>query len=140
MKIFSSKGQVLVVLLSVLLLSGCGTVSKARKNQSMDIRLREYAHEVRWGALEALPTYLAPEMIDAQPPVADDPRNVRVTEYEVLRPPVPGEDENQILQTVKIDYLFRDRQVVRSIVDQQKWEYHPDSNDWVRINPIPVFK
>ncbi len=43
-KIFSSKGLVLLALLSGLLLGGCGTLSKAKKNQALDLRLREYAH------------------------------------------------------------------------------------------------
>ncbi len=139
-KIFSSKGLVLLALLSGLLLGGCGTLSKAKKNQALDLRLREYAHEVRWGALEALPSYLEADKLSEQPPIADDPQNIRVTEYEVLRPPMPGSDENQITQTVKIDYLFRDRQVVRSIIDQQSWKYYPDTGNWVRTNLIPVFK
>ncbi|WP_456406429.1 hypothetical protein [Thiolapillus sp.] len=140
MKIFSTQGLVLFALLSGLLLGGCGTVSKARKNQSMKMRLAEYAHEVRWGSLEALPSYLAPDLIDTQDEIARDPANIRVTGYEVLRNPMPAADENQISQTVKIEYLFRDRQVVRSLVDQQQWEFNPENNDWVRINPIPVFK
>ncbi len=40
----------------------------------------------------------------------------------------------------QIDYLFRDRQVVRSIIDQQSWKYYPDTGNWVRTNLIPVFK
>ncbi len=105
----------------------------------MNMRLKEYGHEVRWGALEALPSYLAPELIDAQEPVAKDPSNLRVTSYEVLRSPSPA-GEDQIVQTVKIEYLFRDRQVVRNLVDQQKWKYNPENNDWMRSNHIPVFK
>ena len=105
----------------------------------MNMRLKEYAHEVRWGALDVLPSYLAPDLIDKQEPVAKDLGNVRVTNYEVLRHPMPGK-ENQIQQTVRIEYLFRDRQVVRSIVDQQTWEFNPENHDWMRINLIPVFK
>lgn len=139
MKIFSSQKLAMAVFLSGLLLAGCGTVGKARKDQSMNMRLKEYSHEVRWGALEALPSYLSPDLMDTQEPVAKDPSNVRVTSYEVLRNPMPA-GENQIVQTVKIEYLFRDRQVVRNLVDQQKWEFNPENNDWVRINHVPVFK
>ena len=130
----------LLTVLAIMFLSGCGTIDKAKKNQVLELRLKEYGHEVRWGTLEALPSFLEADMIDAQPPVADDPQNIRVTSYEVLRPPMPGSDENQITQTVKIEYLFRDRQVVHSIIDQQTWKFYPDTNNWVRTNPIPVFK
>lgn len=136
---FLSQKLAMAVFLSGLLLAGCETVGKARKDQSMNTRLKEYAHEVRWGTLEALPSYLSPDLMDTQEPVAKDPSNVRVTSYEVLRNPMPA-GENQIVQTVKIEYLFRDRQVVRNLVDQQKWEFNPENNDWVRINHIPAFK
>ena len=105
----------------------------------MNLRLKEYAHEVRWGQLEALSSYLKPDMVDEQKDVAVDPQNIRVTNYEVLRRVHPGE-ENQVSQTVRIEYLFRDRQVVKTLIDQQLWEYIPDSKDWQRANPIPVFK
>jgi hypothetical protein len=94
---------------------------------------------VRWGQLEALPSYLKPELIADQADIAKDPQNIRVTNYEVLRNPLPGE-ENQISQTVRIEYLFRDRQVVKTLIDQQLWEYFPEAKDWQRANPIPVFK
>lgn len=105
----------------------------------MNMHLKQYAHEVRWGELDALSSYLAPDLIDEQDPVAKDIANIRVTSYEVLTNPRPA-DEHQIVQTVKIEYLFRDRQVVYSLVDQQKWEFNPEDNSWIRINHIPVFK
>lgn len=128
-----------LTLLSAVLLSGCETIGNAKKDQTMNLRLKEYAHEVRWGQLEALPSYLKPDMVDEQKDVAVDPQNIRVTNYEVLRRVHPGE-ENQVSQTVRIEYLFRDRQVVKTLIDLQLWEYIPDSKDWQRANPIPVFK
>jgi len=131
---------VLLAILSLaLLVSGCGTIEKASKSQKMHKRLLAYAHEVRWGALEALPAYLRPAMVAEQKAIARDPGNIRVTEYEVVVVPAPA-GENKIVQTARIDYLFRDRQVVRSIVDQQSWEYEPETKQWFRTNAIPAFE
>ncbi|WP_456379384.1 hypothetical protein [Thiolapillus sp.] len=140
MKIFSTQTMVLLAILAFMLLtSGCATVEKASKNQKMHERLKAYAHEVRWGALEALPAYLRPAMVAQQKDIAKDPANIRVTEYEVVVPPSPA-GENQIVQTARINYLFRDRQVVRTLVDQQSWEYEPETKQWFRINTIPAFE
>ncbi len=140
MKNFSTQAAALLAILSLMLLtSGCATVEKASKNQKMHERLKAYAHEVRWGALEALPAYLRPSMLAQQKAIAKDPANIRVTEYEVVVPPAPAGD-NKIVQTARINYLFRDRQVVRSIVDQQSWEYEPETKQWFRTNTIPAFK
>ncbi|HDK37616.1 MAG TPA: hypothetical protein ENG92_01175 [Thiolapillus brandeum] len=140
MKIFSTRGMMFLLMVLVgLLLSGCETMDKAKKNQAMDFRLKEYAHEVRWGAIEALPAYLEPEMVEEQEPVATDPENIRVTDYEILNYPRSNGD-GQIVQTVRINYLFRDRQVVHTLVDAQTWEYDEEDKIWYRVNPIPAFK
>lgn len=140
MKIFSTQTVVLLAILSFALFAGgCGTIEKAGKNQKMHKRLLAYAQEVRWGALEALPTYLRPAMVAQQKAIAKDPGNIRITEYEVVVPPAPA-GENKIVQTARINYLFRDRQVVNSIVDQQSWEYEPETKQWFRTNAIPAFE
>ncbi len=135
MKIF------LLGLLFSLSLAGCETMENMNREKKLDFDLNLYRHEVRWGQIEALPAYLKPDMIEAQPPVAQDPNNVRVTEYEVLIVPhFLGQDRNRASQTVRIDYIFRDRQVVHSLVDEQHWEYDAQAKKWYRSNLIPVFE
>jgi hypothetical protein len=42
---------------------------------------------------------------------------------------------------VAISYILVNRQVERSLVDQQMWERKDeDSREWYRANPIPEFK
>lgn len=131
----------LLGLLLALSLGGCETMENANKKTKMDFDLKLYGHEVRWGEIEALPSYLKPEMMEEQPPVADEPGNIRVTGYEVLvSPHLLGEEKNKAAQTVRINYIFRDRQVVRSLIDKQKWEYDAEAKKWYRANLIPVFK
>jgi len=128
-------------LLLALSLAACETVETAGRKNQMDFDLKAYGHEVRWGQIEALPSYLRPDMIESQPAVAASPGNIRVTGYEVLVSPHQiGEDKNRVAQTVRINYIFRDRQVVRSLIDKQTWEWNADEKKWYRSNPIPVFR
>ena len=128
-------------LLLSLSLAGCETMENMTREKRLEMDVKLYGHEVRWGEIEALPSYLKPDMIEEQPPVAREPGNVRVTEYEVLiSPHLLGEDKKKAAQTVRIHYIFRDRQVLRSLMDKQLWEYDADAKKWYRANPIPVFK
>ena len=128
-------------LLLALSLSSCETMENAGRKNKMDFDLKLYGHEVRWGEIEALPSYLKPEMVDEQPPLADNPENIRVTGYELLVSPHDVDSKKtRVAQTVRIHYIFRDRQVVRSLIDKQLWEYDADAKKWYRANPIPVFK
>ncbi|WP_456375403.1 hypothetical protein [Thiolapillus sp.] len=128
-------------LLLVFSLGSCETMQSAERKNKMDFDLKLYGHEVRWGEIEALPSYLKPELVEEQAPLAHKPENIRVTEYELLVPPREIEEEPpRVAQTVRINYVFRDRQVVRTLVDKQLWEYDAAAKKWFRANPIPVFK
>ena len=130
----------LLALLSILVLTGgCGTLQNATVRQSQEKRLKLYAREVRWGNLEALPAYLSPDLTAKQGRVAANPENIRVIEYEVVVPPAKV-GENESVQTVQIQYLHRDRQVVRTLMDRQNWKYEPETKQWFRNNLIPEFK
>ncbi len=137
---FAVKIFLLGLLLS-LSLAGCETMENMNREKKLDFDVKLYGHEVRWGEIEALPAYLKPDMVETQPPVAKEPQNIRVTAYEVLvAPHFLGEDKNKASQTVRINYIFRDRQVVRSLMDEQHWEYDAEAKKWYRSNPIPAFE
>lgn len=128
-------------LVLALFLVACETMETAGMKNQMNFDLKAYGHEVRWGQIEALPSYLKPDMMEGQPAVARNPENIRVTGYETLvSPHEVGEGGKRVAQTVRIHYVFRDRQVVRSLVDEQLWEYDAEAKRWYRSNPIPVFR
>jgi len=37
---------------------------------------------------------------------------------------------------VEIQYLRRDEQVIRRVVDQQSWEYDPEEKRWYLTSPV----
>lgn len=104
----------------------------------MEVRLDLYGKTARWGALENLYGFLTPEE-SAKVVFPDNLDNIRVTSYEVRIPPMML-DKHVLSQTVTIEYLFRDTQVIRTMSDNQVWKYDPEIKEWYRANPIPEFK
>lgn len=125
--------------LAVLLclpLSAC--VEKQRRSATLDNTLRKYEVTIRWGSPDD--AYFFQRFDEDAPP--QPPReldNIRVTGYEVLRPPGTPEDD-RVSQTVRIRYLFKDRQVVRSLLDRQEWEYDREDRRWYLVSPVPEFR
>ncbi len=128
-----------MVLLFVLMAIGCGTFEKAGRKQSLHAVLKTYEHTVRWGSVATLPQFLQKDLLDSQQSVAVDPDNVRVINYEVISPPIMR-GENTVEQTARIEFLFKDRQVVHPLIDRQQWEYDEAAKNWFRSNLIPLFR
>jgi hypothetical protein len=128
---------ILLLLLAMLLLSGCQTMGKKKQN-ALEQTLRTYQTTARWGHLDSLYVFLQPELA-GKTKLPDGLDNIRVTKYEVLQPAVATE-ETSTTQSAMIYYLFRDRQVERKLMDHQIWEYDEETNRWFRTNPIPEFR
>lgn len=131
-------GLLLIPLTLLIGLSGCQLLDKKRAETSLQSALSAYENNMRWGEVVKAYGFLKPEISrDVEIPEGLD--NIRVTKYEVIQPAV-SPDELTAVTTVMIHYLFRDRQVVRSLSDRQVWELDEESKRWYRINPIPEFK
>lgn len=128
----------LVIFSGSMLLTGCKSIKESKEGHQMDVRLKLYGKTVRWGALENLYGFLTPEE-SVKVVFPDNLNNIQVTDYQVRIPPMML-DEHKLSQTVTIDYLFKDAQVVRTMSDSQIWEYDVEAKEWFRANPIPEFK
>ncbi len=132
----------LSLLLLALLLTGCGAVDTLKSRQlgkELDQTLRQYDATVRWGNLENAYAFLKPD-IAATTPIQPGLDNIRVTEYVVVQPP-RFLDKTTATQTAAISYIFEDRQIQHSLVDNQIWKREDEeSKQWYRVNPIPEFK
>jgi hypothetical protein len=127
----------LLLLLPGIMLPGCSTVEKAGKSQKRHLQFLSYDHAVRWGDLEEAYAYLKPD--EVPPVIPEGLDNIRVTGYELLGP-VFNLDENRVSRKVRIEYVLKDRQVVKSLIDNQVWEYDQQNEQWFRVNPLPEFK
>jgi hypothetical protein len=123
-----------------LLVAGCNTLSlfKSKDMQdSLDKTLHTYELTVRWGELSQIYLFLDPELAK-QTSQQKNLDGIRVTSYDVIRGPDKSA-ENQVMQSVRISYIYRDRQVEKTIIDNQQWTYNAEKNEWRRTNPIPKF-
>lgn len=130
-----------VTLLTLLaLLSGCKTLNlmQSNKEESLQDRLKAYQSTVRWGYPGQAYNFLRKD-IAAKTPIPDNLNNVSVTDYKPIGLPSLV-SENQASQSAVIGFIFDDRQVEKTLHDQQLWEYDPEAETWFRINPIPEYR
>ncbi|WP_295590918.1 hypothetical protein [uncultured Lamprocystis sp.] len=133
-------GRVTAVALVGLLLASCGTIEKDKRALGLQAATAAYQSALRWGYFETAYGYLHPDQRKDKstdlPPVFTD---LRVAGYEVVQPPLmqnPGE----AVQVVTIDYLYEDRQVVKTITDRQTWTYDTKLDSWWLSSGIPQFQ
>ncbi len=136
-----SRIHLLCLFTLLLLITGCQglpTLTQGDEERSLEQTLRAYGATVRWGYPGQAYNFLHPDLAEPSP-LPDSLQNIRITGYQVIRPPTKVAD-GTVNQTVVIGYIFIDRQVEHSVTDQQRWEYDKDTNSWSRINPLPELK
>jgi hypothetical protein len=136
------KGRHLLVAAALAItLGGCktlGSLTQSDAEKSLQATLRAYEATVRWGYPGQAYSFLKPEMqTDLEIPKELD--NIQVTGYQVIKPP-NRTGEKHASQTAVIKYLYKDRQVERTIIDNQSWEYDKEQDSWARINLIPGYQ
>jgi hypothetical protein len=121
----------------VLGLAAC--VTSAARQDELTITVRSYENTIRWGKIPAAYDFLQPDIAAT----ADLPKgldDIKVTSYERLTGLLPTDEEGRRFRTTaSIRYVYIDRQVERSITDQQVWEWDDEAKRWWRANPIPAF-
>lgn len=134
------KMRYLLLLVAYLSLAACQVASLTERSEANKLRdtLADYESVIRWGSLEKAYGFLTPEL-NEKAVIPNDLGNYRVTGYELLN--VPSKlSEHKVTQSVRIDYVLKDRQILRSLVDKQLWHWVEEESTWQRANPIPGFK
>lgn len=129
--------RLLVTLAFCLGLAACVT-SGARQDDLM-VTVRSYENVIRWGKIPAAYEFLRPDLAaEAQVPPGLD--GIKVTGYDRLTGLIPADGEKKRFRvSAAIRYVHVDRQVERSLTDQQVWEWDDELDRWWRANPIPAF-
>lgn len=129
--------RLLPIVSLVLALSAC--VSSGAREDELTITVRAYESTIRWGKIAAAYDFLLPD-IAATAEVPKGLDEIKVTGYDRLTGLMPtDEDRKRFRTSASIRYVHVDRQVERSITDQQVWEWDDDAKRWWRANPIPAF-
>lgn len=124
-----------LILSAAFSLSGCGTIEREKKVKAMDLALTTYGEAIRWGYFDTAYGYLDPRKRTGVPKYLE---NVRVTSYDVLQPPLM-KGEKDMEQVVRIEYVHKDTQSLKSLSDRQLWSYNKESNDWWLQSGVPRF-
>jgi hypothetical protein len=123
-------------LIVLLMLAGCAAVEKDRRAVRLQAATYGYQTALRWGSLETALGFLHPDRRSGQV-VPESFKNLRVIGYEVLQPPIMQAD-GSATQTVIIDYLFEDTQVVRRVTDRQTWRWDEQVGAWWLDSGLPA--
>ena len=98
-----------------------------------------YSRAIRWSEYVVAATFLKDETEAEKTSQIDHLSNFQITEYEPRTISVVEEDI-RVRQVVKISYFRKDNLVVKSIADDQLWEYDPEKNIWLIVTGLPQLK
>ena len=128
-----------VAALLIGLIIGCSSLKIRGPMQAFDEANRAYRQAVSWSEYVVAATFLKNEderKVEAQ---IEHLNNYKVTAYE-LRTLTVIEEDVRIRQVVKISYFKNDDLVVKSMADDQLWEYDPELRTWQLLTGLPKFK
>lgn len=131
--------RTVILLLSAALLHACAAVDDSRKSISLDKALYFYESAMRWGDFSAANSLRRHE---GEPAPATDPaklKRIKVTGYDVVSTNT-SDDETAVYITVKISYYDEDDLKLRSLTDNQVWQFDENRKSWYISTPLPLFR
>ncbi len=125
------------ILLTTTLLAGCGSIEQDKRANHLQARTNEYQSALRWGYYDMAASFLQP---GTHPDQSSTTRfqGLRLTGYDVVQP-LRLHDATTAVQTVLIDYLYEEQQVVKQLVDQQRWRWDGTRSAWFLASGLPKF-
>jgi hypothetical protein len=136
---FAMHTRILAMIIIVLMVSGCGTLTKYRKMEQLSETTEAYEQAIRWSEFDFAMVFLKPSERKKNPPDESFYKRIKVTEYKMKKNAL-SEDETQAIQIVEISYYKIDNVVVKSILDHQVWEWDTKENRWYLKSGFPAFK
>lgn len=125
--------------IALLLLAGMlAACAAASRNESLRVRLYNYAAAIRWNEIDQATDYVDPAVLAEKPFSAEQRERwsqVQVSRY--FEGPQGSDAEGRILQTVQIELIDRSTQTVRTIVDRQRWRYDETAKTWWLESGLP---
>jgi hypothetical protein len=123
------------IFLCGVLLVGCASVFDFRREEDFEDSAKRYGRLIRWSDFENAKAYLAPVQSSSDTPL---PKKVRVTDYEVKQMAY-AEGKRQVVQVVDISYYLEKDPRVKTLQDQQVWEFDSDKGVWLLKTGFPNF-
>jgi hypothetical protein len=130
---------VFVALLLTGLIIGCSSLKIKDPMKAFDQTNRAYRQAVSWSEYDVAATFLKKEDEEKVAKQIEHLNQFKVTAYE-LRTLAVVEEDVRVRQVVKISYFKKDRLVVKSMADEQLWEYDPELGAWQLLTGLPNLK
>ena len=126
----------LMFALVISLAAGCSTLKIGDRMQDFEEVNRAYRQAISWSEYVVAATFIKS---DDQGKVAADIEHLsrfRVTAYDPRFLKVLEKDA-RIRQIVKISYFRKDNLIVKTVSDDQLWEYDAEKGSWVLATGFP---
>jgi hypothetical protein len=124
-----------VLLLGAVLLNGCVSTFDFRREEIFEDTAKHYGRLIRWSDFESARAYLAPAEPGAEIAL---PKDVRVADYEVKQMAYdPG--KLKVIQVVAISYYLANDPRLKTLQDQQLWEFDEAKETWLLESGLPNF-
>ncbi len=128
-----------VAALLIGLIIGCSSLKIRGPMHAFDEANRAYRQAVSWSEYVVAATFLKNEDERKVEGQIEHLNNYKVTAYE-LRTVTVVEADVRIRQVVKISYFKKDDMVVKSMADDQLWDYDPELHTWQLLTGLPELK
>jgi hypothetical protein len=125
------KRAVWAIFVCGILFAGCASVFDFRREEVFEDSAKRYGRLIRWSDFENAKAYLAPAPSGTDTPL---PTSVRVTDYEVKQMAY-AEGKRQVVQVVDISYYLTKDPRIKTLKDQQLWEFDSDRSVWLNLGP-----
>jgi hypothetical protein len=129
----------IVTTLLIGLVFGCSAIKIKDPMKAFDRANRAYRNAISWSEYHVAATFLRKDDEENREKQIAHLNKFRVTAYEPRMLDVV-EGDVRIRQVVKISYFKKDSLVVKSIADDQMWEYDPENHTWVLLTGFPKLK
>ena len=127
--------RIALALVAGLVLAGCASIQKTASSEQFDLRSWAFLRAIRWGDIEKLPVFFAPDVDFPQRAALEE---VRVTDVDA-GPWQVTSDAMHITQSVTFKYYRTDTLVEKSLTADQVWRYDPDAHNWFLESGFPAF-
>jgi hypothetical protein len=129
----------IIFALLIGLIFGCSSLKINDPLSAFDKTSRAYRHAVSWSEFDVAATFLKKGDAEKVEEQIEPLNQFKVTAYE-LRTLTVVEEDVRVRQVVKISYFKKDDMVVKTLADDQLWEYDPKLSTWHLLTGLPKFK
>jgi len=128
-----------VAALLIGLIIGCSSLKIRDPMKAFDEANRAYRQAISWSEYVVAATYLKNEDEEQEEAKIEHLNQFKVTAYE-FRAMTVVEEDVRVRQVVKISYFKKNDLVVKTIADEQIWEYDPEKHTWLLLTGFPKLK